>query len=664
MSVRPTSFEQNGARATDPFEWLLMVSHEGICVLDAAGVCRGISSAGAHLLGYLPHELNGMSFHTLVHASSEGRPANCPLCGPSIERFEGRERLVRKDGTAVETVCTATAINTDSGADGRLIVFAPAPNVRDEPRYLPGGAGTHTEAKLRRVIAELAAEKQRTESVHAFARQLFVTPLGDLDRTLVDQFCLITDSTLGLLYKADEPEGDLELAASHRVFRSGVSDSIPRAVGSVGAALSAREPVVEDHSSSPLELAGRRIRHILYVPLWEGDEDLGVLILARAATRPYSRQEQESVASLADLASIALANTRVVARLERLSQLTRAALDGIVEAIRLFDPEGRELLQNASMRDLAPELGLDSYGARYGSEGAEFASQTTDPEGYMSELRELESDRERRSRIEWELAESGRLFERYSAPIRDSLGTFIGRVLVLRETTAERRAERLRADLISFVSHELRTPLTSMLGFTRVMLEDGVRNDIDWSSHVQTIQGEIVRLLGIVDDLLDVQNGTPGLPMRRRQFDLGELVRDQVSAYRSTSSIHELAVDPTLGRFVVEADQDLIAQVLSNLLSNAIKYSPSGGRVRVRTDSKGDAVRVTVSDQGIGIPEDQQAKVFRKFFRVESGDMAEIDGHGLGLALCREIMALHGGEIGFDSTPGKGATFWFELPAD
>jgi CheY-like chemotaxis protein len=132
--------------------------------------------------------------------------------------------------------------------------------------------------------------------------------------------------------------------------------------------------------------------------------------------------------------------------------------------------------------------------------------------------------------------------------------------------------------------------------------------------------------------------------------------------FAAHSARHRLEFEPADDPLTLVGDRDRIGQAVANLLSNAIKYSPRGGVVTVTATTREGFARVIVSDSGLGIPADQRAKVFTKFFRVDTTDTRKIGGTGLGLALCREIATAHGGRIGFDSTEGVGSTFWLELP--
>jgi signal transduction histidine kinase len=235
------------------------------------------------------------------------------------------------------------------------------------------------------------------------------------------------------------------------------------------------------------------------------------------------------------------------------------------------------------------------------------------------------------------------------------------RKAVLEQNEQLQASERHKSDLISMVSHELRTPLSSVLGFTRLLLDRDFGEE-ERRRYLQIVDTEARRLASLAEDFLDVRLLEEGrFDLDVEPLDLVTLVREQVLLFFGTTREHELELDLPLASVVVDADRDRLAQVIGNLFSNAIKYSPEGGSIEVRLRIERTTARLSVTDEGVGIPREHQARIFEKFFRG-GAVAAGIGGTGLGLAVAREIVEAHGGEIGFRSTEGIGSTFWMRLP--
>jgi signal transduction histidine kinase len=223
--------------------------------------------------------------------------------------------------------------------------------------------------------------------------------------------------------------------------------------------------------------------------------------------------------------------------------------------------------------------------------------------------------------------------------------------------------DQMKDEFIASVSHEFRTPLTSIRGYAELLQEANL--DADHRDYVNVIDRNSARLTGLVEDLLlmaQIQGG--GLPLDLSVVVLNDLiVRAGEAARPFAASKHiDLDIDTEPELVTTQADPERLSQVLDNLVSNAIKYTPDGGDVSIRMTHTGDAATIAVSDTGIGIPQDEQAQMFGRFFRTSNARDSGVAGSGLGLAITRGIVEAHGGTIAFDSVEGVGSTFRLTVP--
>lgn len=243
--------------------------------------------------------------------------------------------------------------------------------------------------------------------------------------------------------------------------------------------------------------------------------------------------------------------------------------------------------------------------------------------------------------------------------------------IVMQDISSLKEAERLKDEFVALVSHELKNPLTSIKGYAqllRAQLEarEGLLLSEQEQLCLNVVEEEADRLAALASDVIDVSRLQSGrLVLRINDLDLAALTRHTVERLQITTQQHSLCVTTQPGSIWMQADRNRLEQVLLNLIGNAIKYTPQGGPIEITVTQAKDeqSVQVSIHDHGIGIPREQQAKLFARFSRASNAAAHSITGTGLGLFLCRELIERHGGRIWLESEEGKGSTFTFVLPA-
>lgn len=238
---------------------------------------------------------------------------------------------------------------------------------------------------------------------------------------------------------------------------------------------------------------------------------------------------------------------------------------------------------------------------------------------------------------------------------------------ILRDISERLQVNRMKTEFVSTVSHELRTPLTSIAG-SLGLIAGGAAGQLPERAQrlVEIARSNCARLIRLINDILDIEKIESG----KMQFDikplsLPALLNHAIEANHDFAVSHGVTIDlnPVPPGACVLGDEDRVMQVFTNLLSNAAKFSPEGGVVRVGVTSLSRRYRVSIADEGPGIPEEFRERIFTKFAQADSSDTRVKGGTGLGLSIVREIIEKLGGVVSFDSVPGQGATFHVDLPA-
>ncbi len=349
----------------------------------------------------------------------------------------------------------------------------------------------------------------------------------------------------------------------------------------------------------------------------------------------------------------------------------RAIIDNMADGVVVVDHAGRITLVNASAERLFGWTSKELVGKNFvKTVPIRDQNQRTIPESRRPVTRALRGKTTgiwNTIAAEFYVRKDGTSFPMTAsaAPVRAN-AKIVGAVTVFRDASKEFEVDRAKSKFVTLTSHQLRTPLTGIQWYVQDML-DGATGKISrqQAEHLRDIEQSVQRMIRLVDDLLRVSQIELGQVIPNLSLlDLSALARRAVddASLRATSKKISISVKASRSLPSVRADAAIVRNVLSSLIANAIVFTPRGGSVAVQVAEVGGSVRISVRDTGIGIPSDEQPRVFQRFFRASNAQTFTGEGTGLGLYIAKQLVGLSRGKIGYASTEGKGTTFWISFP--
>lgn len=437
-----------------------------------------------------------------------------------------------------------------------------------------------------------------------------------------------------------------------------------------------RPVITDDAMSDPRtvkeNVALLNIRNVLTVPLAIERKDadgqiveknvIGVFnVFNKRAGQRFAEEDVTLLTALAKSAASVISSAKLYIAVADEKRELEQTLQGMLAGVLVVGDDSRVRLMNSAAKHIFGVPGEDGTG--------KLLSQVIRDQDVHDLVRScLEGNSEATAELSIYSPEE-RIYQVQTALLLGDNGDVSGVVATFNDITELRSVERMKSEFVSTVSHELRTPLTSIKGFIRTLLDD-VEGYYDRETQMEfyrIIDTECDRLVRLINDLLNLSRIESGraLDLVLARVDLGELIGRVVDSQRSYTDRHEFDIIVPEDLPHINADRDKLDQVLTNLLSNAIKYSPDGGKITVHAREIDDnKISVSISDQGIGIPEEQISRLFTRFHRVDSRDSRKQYGTGIGLYLVKHLVEAHQGEVAVTSQQGEGSTFTFILPSD
>jgi signal transduction histidine kinase len=544
--------------------------------------------------------------------------------------------------------------------------------------------------------AQLQREQQNTETLLRILTE--VSSSLDLDRALNRTLSLLNDAIgaeQGTIMLLQADDNLLHYRAgygylSERTDESGRAFTLKVGEGLAGWVVQNREAALVDdlhtdyrwvQSSS----SSREHRSAIVAPLLVAEDVIGVLMVFRREERYFTPESLNLVKAIASQVAVAINNAHLYELIrdqaERLGSMLRkeqeeasrsqAILEAVADGVLVTGSDNRISFLNSSIQtilaiDAVRVLGnpLDEFGGLFGKAASTWMETirrwSESPASYEAGDTYAE---------QLELGD-GRIALIHLAPVILQ-NDFLGTVSIFRDITHEVEVDRLKSEFVATVSHELRTPMTAIKGYVDILLMGAAGAINENQSHfLNIVKGNIDRLNILVNDLLDISRIEAGRVILSPQaLDLREVAEDVIADIQRRSQEENkpmaLSLDAPRSLPPVYGDSERVRQILDNLLDNAYHYTPENGTIKVHLHSlNGTEVQVDVIDNGVGIAEPDQERVFERFYRGEHPFVLATPGTGLGLPIVKQLVEMHNGRIWMKSkgVPGRGSTFSFTLP--
>lgn len=626
---------------------VLLVDPETQCIVDC-------NAYAIKMIGWPKQAMIGQHCHTYLRTADKGKS---PVNDSGWQLDVCESELTRSDGNQVPVHKTSTTIVND----GKTLVLESFVDI----------------SKQKETQTALALDEIRFESLYTLSQMIKDDEQAILDYAL-EAGVRVTGSKIGYIYFVDEKESELKLHAWSKDVMSQCSVQSYPAVyklaetGLWGEAVRQRRPIItNDYKASPFKRGCPDghvpvIRH-MNLPV----EDNGKIVMLAGVGNKDKEYTEEDVRQLFLIMNGVWsiiqrkrddeALKKALAEAKQATANVEVVLRSVADGLIFTDMENRIVLMNTSAESM---LGKSWESIRFQAIESAIANKNL-----VDQLTAIQSGIKEEALIELELPgeKEGeiRTIQAKPAVVRLSDGMQTGIITLLRDVSRERHLDRVKREFIATAAHELRTPLTSVMGFSELLLN---RKDLDESQkaeYLSIIHKKSVVLGKIIDDFLSLARVDSGNIIRlgKDWADIGSIVRRCTDDYQRAFPVYRF--ETILPKNPVQAlvDDRKLFQVMENLLGNAVKFSPEQSLIRVVCEKVGAEIRISVSDEGVGMTMDQVEKVFDKFYRVDASNTAK-EGLGLGMAIVKNIIEAHGGQIWVESEVGKGTMVTFTLPLE